>query len=236
MEHRQLIIENENIVQINYLIKLLSTDARISFDIEKSFKYTIIDVDLPPSYVTTFNKFVAKAIILTEKFTFLSNLLDMEELDYARVTFFSTLLYFDIAHEINIIASGIACDKTISLSGVFNFKFSVIKDEWAELVELIATILNSPHEDEDIFSISAFMLSSRSSADKTVFIAEYPEILLTNVTDGVVCDTISIYEESKFNLIDALIGECPSEVVLEKGSIPEELFNVISKIMQIKLL
>ena len=236
MEHRQLIIENENIVQINYLIKLLSTDARISFNTEKSINYTIIDVDLPESYVTTFNKFVAKAIIITEKFAFLSSLLDMENLDYARVTFFSTLLYFDITHEVNVIAAGIAPDKTISMSGVFNFKFGVIRDEWSELIDLISTILNSPHEDEDIFSISAFMLQSRSVADKTVFIAEYPEILLTNVTDGVVCDTISIYGVSEFDLIDALIGECPSEVVLEQGSIPDELFDVIGKIMQIKLL
>ena len=96
MEHRQLIIENDDIKQLDYLTRLLATDARIIYVVEIGANYTIIDVDLPASYIATFNKFVAKAIVVTEKFNYLSELIDMVNMDYVRATFFSTLLYFDI--------------------------------------------------------------------------------------------------------------------------------------------
>lgn len=236
MEHRQLIIESGNIRQIDYLTRLLTTDARISFTMENSVNYTMIDVDLPTAYVATFNRFVAKVIVITEKYEYLSELVDVVDLDFVRATFFSTLLYFDIQQEINSVAEGIADDSTISLAGVFNFKFGKIKEEWSELIELITTILDSPHEDEDIYSISAFMLSSRATSEKTIFIADYPNIVLTNVTDGHMCDTIGIYGNAKFDLIDALVGECPSEVIIESGKVPTELLVVLDKLMPIKML
>ncbi len=236
MEHRQLIIENDDIKQLDYLTRLLATDARIIYVVEIGANYTIIDVDLPASYIATFNKFVAKAIVVTEKFNYLSELIDMVNMDYVRATFFSTLLYFDIQQEIGSVAKGIEEDKTISLSGVFNFRFGKIKEEWGELVELIATILHSPHEDEDIYSISAFMLSSRTNTDKTIFIAEYPEIMLTNVTDGVMCDIIGVYGNSELDLIDSLVGECPKEVIVETDKVPSELIDVLKMIMTVKLL
>ena len=236
MEHRQLIIESGNIRQIDYLTRLLTTDSRISFTTEQGVNYTMIDVDLPSTYVATFNKFVAKAIVITEKYEYLSELVDVADLDYVRATFFSTLIYFDIHQEINSVAEGIAGDSTISLAGVFNFKFGKIKEEWSELIELISTILDSPHEDEDIYSISAFMLSSRSAGEKTIFIADYPNIVLTNVTDGHMCDIVGIYGDPMYDLIDALVGECPSEVIIETGKIPKELIVVLDKLMPIKML
>ena len=80
------------------------------------------------------------------------------------------------------------------------------------------------------------MLSSRINADKTIFIAEYPEIMLTNVTDGVMCDIFGVYGNCEFDLIDSLVSECPKEVIVESGKVSKELVDVLKIIMEVKLL
>ena len=79
------------------------------------------------------------------------------------------------------------------------------------------------------------MLSNRNT-NKSLFLAQYPDILLANVTDGLMVEHIKLHENEDFNLINTIIAEGASELIIEKNQLKQSLLDCLSNLVKVKIL
>lgn len=236
MLHKDLIVENGKKREREYLEKILESDEKINFRLAEGDKYHVIAVDYPDEYNALLNKYLAKLILISNKYEFLKKRISKMEMNESVCALISSLVYFDSANEIKKIIRIINEMETISLNGVYTFLLGNLSEEWSELVDLSNSLLNTNHSDTDIWGVANFMMSSRLKGDKSIFIAEYPSLLLTNVSKGSLIDIIKLFDNQEYNLINAIIAECPTEVIVDKEKIDNEVISVLKKIVKVKIL
>ena len=146
----------------------------------------------------------------------------------------AALLYFDLDGEVGQVIDIIKDKETISVEGIFNFKLNDMSEEWEELKN-IGEVLVYNESEQDIYNVINFLMSNRNS-DKSLFLAQYPDILLANVSDGVMVDNVKLYKNDDFNLINTVIAESPTELIIEKNQIKGSLYECLSKLVKVKVL
>ncbi len=229
--NKKIIIAKDNEIAYNYLVDNFAGSG-IKFKIKKSNYFIIIQVDLDNSLNDIFVKYMAKAIILSHKYKEIMSAFEELPMSYANIACISALLYFDLAGEIEQVSKIIGEKDTISVEGTFTFKFGEMLEDWEELKN-IGQVLTYSDQEEDIYNVATFMMSTRGS-NKSLFLAQYPDILLANVTDGLMVESIKLYKNDDFNLINAVISECPTELIIEKNQLKKELFDCLNKLVKVK--
>lgn len=236
MEYRQLIIDKDDKVVIDYLNRLFDADSRVLIEKGISGNYLVWRIGLPPEYVNMFCRFVARSIVLSRKYDYICGKIKIGELSYAKICFLMSLLYFDIQSEVNRIVEVIRDLEEISIEGVSNFCMTGLRTDWQELLELVEVLIGNKYDDYDIFSVVSFVMSTKVKGNKSLFLAEYPDVLLTNVTDGVIVLNVRLFDNPEYDIISSVIAESPKELIVEKGKLPDELCKVLEKLTDVKML
>lgn len=231
--NKNIIISKENKIAFDYLIDSFVQNTKIKFKISKSENYNIIKITTEEIFFDDFLHILAKSIVVSKKFYYLFNEFKDFKFDYATITCFCALLYFDIESEIEKVKFMILKDDTISVDGTFLFKMQKMAEEWEELKNIGLVLTFDEIDKEDLYNIATFMISTRSNK-KSLFLAQYPNIMLANVTDGIVIDRVKIFENCDFDLISAVVSESPNEIIVEKKLLKSCLIESLSKIVKVK--
>lgn len=233
--NRKVIIAKTNIIAYEYLTQVLVAISNSEIEILNSKNYYILQVEVADEFLKTFCDYVARSIIVSQKYKILISGLKNITLSYANVACFSALLHFDIENEVERTAEIISAFQDISIEGVFDFKLSDFAKDWRELEGIGEILAYESKSEDDIYNVTNFMMSTRVN-NASLFLAQYPDILLANVTDGVVVDSINLYKNNDYNLINAIIAECPNEIIVEKNQIKSALLDCLSRIVKVKQL
>ncbi len=231
--NKKVIIEKENLIAYDYLVDNLAGSG-IKFKIKQSELFNTLFVELDEDMCDSFFTLIAKAIIISHKYKTIMSAFEDLELNFANITCISALLYFDFDSEIEQAVSVIKYEDSISIEGTFDFKLQFMRDDWEEL-KSIGEVLTFSQSEEDIYNVAGFMMTNRNSS-KSLFLAGYPDILLANVTDGLMVEHIKLYKNEDFNLINSIIAESPAELILEKNQIKQSLLDCLSHIVKVKIL
>ncbi len=231
--NKKVIIEKNNSIAYEYLINNFASSG-IKFKLKKSYTFIFFEVEVDSNQCDSFLKFVAKSIILSHKYQSIISVFDEVEYTFANVACLAALLYFDLDGEVGQVIDIIKDKETISVEGIFNFKLNDMSEEWEELKN-IGEVLVYNESEQDIYNVINFLMSNRNS-DKSLFLAQYPDILLANVSDGVMVDNVKLYKNDDFNLINTVIAESPTELIIEKNQIKGSLYECLSKLVKVKVL
>ncbi len=231
--NKKVIIEKNNSIAYEYLINNFASSG-IKFKLKKSYTFIFFEVDVDINQRDNFLKYVAKSIILSHKYQSIISVFDEVEYTFANVACLAALLYFDLDGEVGQVIDIIKDKETISVEGTFNFKLNDMSEEWEELKN-IGEVLVYNESEQDIYNVINFLMSNRNS-DKSLFLAQYPDILLANVSDGVMVDNVKLYKNDDFNLINTVIAESPTELIIEKNQIKGSLYECLSKLVKVKVL
>ncbi len=231
--NKKVIIEKDNEIAYDYLVNNYAGSG-IKFKLKKSYSFIFFDIDLGDSQLESFLNHTAKAIILWGKYNAITSAFTGVELGFANVACLAALLYFDIEGELEQVLKVIGGKDTISVEGTLNFKLDDLRDSWEEL-KSIGEVLVYNESEQDIYNVTNFLMSNRSG-DKSLFLAQYPDILLANVSDGVMVENIKLYKNDDFNLINTIVAECPTELIIEKNQIKNPLYDCLSNIIKIRML
>lgn len=231
--NKKVIIEKTNVIAYDYLVNNFASSG-IKFKLKKSVTFIFFEVDLESGQIDLFLKYTAKSIILSHKYESIIKVFEGVELTYANVACIAALLNFDLDGEIAQVVDMIHDKNTISVEGTFNFLLSDLSEEWEELKN-IGDVLVYNESEQDIYNVINFLMNNRNN-EKSLFLAQYPEILLANVSDGIMVDNIKLYKNEDFNLINTIIAESPTELIIEKNQIKGSLYECLSKIVKVKVL
>lgn len=231
--NKKVIIEKNNSIAYEYLINNFASSG-IKFKLKKSYTFIFFEVEVDSNQCDSFLKFVAKSIILSHKYQSIISVFDEVEYTFANVACLAALLYFDLDGEVGQVIDIIKDKETISVEGTFNFKLNDMSEEWEELKN-IGEVLVYNESEQDIYNVINFLMSNRNS-DKSLFLAQYPDILIANVSDGVMVDNVKLYKNDDFNLINTVIAESPTELIIEKNQIKGSLYECLSKLVKVKVL
>ena len=235
MKEVKLYVNKEDINTIDYLKTLFNTDAKIQYDILMNssvvFKVNILD-----SYTNVFYKFIAKVIVTNAKFDFFSKRLNIDSYTYEKVALLASLIFFAIKSEVNEVYKKIKNLSSINIDGVINFCLVGLYSDWEDLLEVVELILCGDMTSSDINNVISFIMASKQASKKSLFLAEFPELLITNVTDGVITTNVKFFHNSEYDLISLIVEECPLEFIVEDGVLSKDLLKVLSKFTDIKVL
>lgn len=228
-----IITEKNNTIAYDYLIDNFA-GGDICCKSKSSKLFHRLSCEFEQDLYANFLKVVAKAIVISRKYPVIIGAFKDVALNYANIACLSALLYFDINSEVEQVIQIIKNQPNISVEGTFDFKLSSLLDEWEELKSIGAVLCYGESED-DIYNVTTFMMSNRTNG-KSLFLAQYPDILLANVTDGLMVEQIKLYDNPDFNLINTIIAECPAELIIEQSQIKQSLLDSLAKLVTIKTL
>lgn len=145
-------------------------------------------------------------------------------LNHATCSLICSLVHFDRRYEENMLRKALAETADFNVDGLYNFRLTALKQNWDEVVALATRLMNST--DSDAYDISAF-ITSTDSADNRVAI-DNNEVY--NLTAGKKANVLNVFDNEEFNLIMAVIGECPEEIIVERSELSKDMLTTLKRI------
>lgn len=236
MKCKQVIVARGREGEKTEIINRLNQIDGIVIDVSNGEKFTIINAEFPDLEEVRFKLTIVKSLLITRKFEYIYDRIKISNMSLAVCTLLSSLVYFDNIQEMKQLSRIIGNTDVYSLDGIYNFRMGEIVDSWNELVELTNSLLLGAHTETDIYNVAGFMMASRLKGEKSIFIADYPSMLITNVSKGGLIDVLNLYDNAEFNLLNAIIAECPTEVIVEKDTLHDELVSTLKNFVKIKMI
>ena len=169
-------------------------------------------------------------IILTYmKTTYFLERLPSFTLNHATCSLVCSLVHFDRRYEENLLRRALAETADFNVDGLYNFRLMELKQNWDEVISLASRLMSST--DSDAYDISAF-ITSTDNADNRVAI-DSGEVY--NLTTGKKVNILNIFDDDEFNLIMAVIGECPEEIIVERSNLTRSMLDTLKRIAHLEV-
>ena len=168
-------------------------------------------------------------IILTYmKTSFFIERLPSFTISHATCSLICSLVHFDRRYEENMLRRALAETADFNVDGLFNFRLMEMKQNWEEVISLATRLMNST--DSDAYDISAF-ITSTDNADNRVAIDSGQ---VFNLTTGKKAEVLKVFDNDEYNLIMAVIGESPEEIIVERTLISKEMKDTLKHIAHLE--
>ena len=167
-------------------------------------------------------------IILTYmKTRFFLEKLPSFQLTHATCSLICSLVHFDRRYEENILRKRVAETADFNVDGLYNFRLQDLKQNWDEVISLASRLMSST--DSDAYDIASFITSTDSAGNRVAIDSGQ----IFNLTTGERADLLDIFDKEEFNIIMAVIGECPSEIIVERTPLSKEMKATLNRIAEI---
>ena len=168
-------------------------------------------------------------IILTYmKTSFFIERLPSFTMSHATCSLICSLVHFDRRYEENMLRRALAETADFNVDGLFNFRLMEMKQNWEEVISLATRLMNST--DSDAYDISAF-ITSTDNADNRVAIDSGQ---VFNLTTGKKAEVLKVFDNDEYNLIMAVIGESPEEIIVERCTLSKDMLTTLKRIAHLQ--
>ncbi len=169
-------------------------------------------------------------IILTYmKTSFFIERLPSFTMSHATCSLICSLVHFDRRYEENMLRRALAETADFNVDGLFNFRLMEMKQNWEEVISLATRLMNST--DSDAYDISAF-ITSTDNADNRVAIDSGQ---VFNLTTGKKAEVLKVFDNDEYNLIMAVIGENPEEIIVERSNLTRDMLTTLKRIAHLEV-
>ncbi len=199
--------------EVDYLISSVKNIKDLSFAIEESkdriWIYLASICALRDDIEEEITCLLEDVILTYMKTQFFLDRLPRFQLNHATCSLICSLVHFDRSYEVNQLCRAIAETADFNVDGLYNFRLQELKQNWEEVVDLASRLMAST--DSDSYDIAAFITSTDGAKSRLVL----KQGRLVNVTTGKEVKILPIFDSPEFNIIMAIIGESPSEIVVD---------------------
>ena len=169
-------------------------------------------------------------IILTYmKTSFFIERLPSFTMSHATCSLICSLVHFDRRYEENMLRRALAETADFNVDGLFNFRLMEMKQNWEEVISLATRLMNST--DSDAYDISA-IITSTDNADNRVAIDSGQ---VFNLTTGKKAEVLKVFDNDEYNLIMAVIGESPEEIIVERSNLTRDMLTTLKRIAHLEV-
>lgn len=219
--------------EINYVLNKLGKMTDLSYAVEESEKriwiylasacemQDVVESELYDVFEVVFLSFF--------KLRFFRERLPLVELNHSTCALLSSMLHFDKIFEQNIIDKMLSGTLDYNLDGLYNFRMRALKDAWQEVTDVAARLLEGAESERDMFDIASFIAGSEGKKNRL----ELCGGVLTNVTERRIVEIQNLYDDDELNLLDAIIREKTSEIVIVAVKISTKMQSTLRNIVKV---
>ena len=135
-----------------------------------------------------------------------------------------SLVHFDRRYEENMLRRAVAETADFNVDGIYNFRLQELKQNWEEVSSLASRLMNST--DGDTYDVASFITSTEGAKNRIAI--ERGRVF--NVTEKREVKVLNVFDENEHNLIMAVIGESPEEIVIEDTPLSKEMYDTLKHI------
>lgn len=235
MLHKEIVLSSAKGDVLQYCLrKLEAMNAVTSVTVGKHYTHIAVGVD--SACYGELIELVCYLLIVDRKYEYLVANINVKDYNQCLCALLSSIIYFDHVQEASRVAKIISGRDKYVIDGIYNFRLGDLIEGWQELVDLTNSLLTSGYNEVDIYNVINFMMSPRLKPDKSIFIADIKSLLLTNVSKGGMIEVPDLYHNDEFNLINAIIAECPTEVIIEGESMNKSILKTLKNIVKVKII
>ena len=164
-------------------------------------------------------KIVTDVVLIYFKARYIRNKLakNDKEISDAMAILISSLVYFDVGIEAEILERLLKISGEYSVDGLFFFRMSELTDNWNELCGLSSSLLTVNPSDSDIMNLTAFLIDASEGKKNKILVNDGKKPSVINMTTKEKLFVHDLFSDERQNLISAVIGGFPKEVCLRGG-------------------
>lgn len=233
---KHIVISNGATDDIDFILRELQALEQVDIGATKGRHFTRIDLEFEPERLESVKDTVVDTLVINRKKKYILSETNIDTEHFSMVALISALIYFDHDDERTAIANALNNTRTYSIEGLYSFRMKSIIENWSEIVSLTKSLLDTDYSENDIYNVVSFMMSPRLKSDKSIFLADIDNMILTNVSEGGVIRIKNIFNEPLNNLIAAVVEECPSEALINSEDAENPLVRCLKNFVKIKIL
>lgn len=219
--------------EIDYILKKLQSTKDVSYATEENEEriwiYLASSCDVAQRIENETYEMLSVVFLSFLKLRFFLERLPMRNMSQAKCALLSSMLHFDKEFEQNVIAKTLSDCMDYNVDGVFNFRLRSLKEAWSEVAEVAARLLEGSDGEKDVFDIATFIAGSEGGRNCIATDGKKVE----NLTQRRQVEIVRLFDEEEYNLIDAIIGEKPCEILLKGHGVSEAMHNTLRKIAKV---
>ena len=217
--------------EIEYILSKVKNIRDLSFAVEESkdriWVYLASLCEKSARLEEEITVTIEKVILTYMKTRFFLEKLPSFQLTHATCSLICSLVHFDRRYEENILRKRVAETADFNVDGLYNFRLQDLKQNWDEVISLASRLMSSTHS--DAYDIASFITSTDSAGNRVAIDSGQ----IFNLTTGERADLLDIFDKEEFNIIMAVIGECPSEIIVERTPLSKEMKATLNRIAEI---
>jgi hypothetical protein len=224
-------IDKRYLKEIAYIKKRIEKMKDLSFAVEESrdriWIYLASLCEKSAKIEEEITLLIEDIILTYMKTSFFIEKLTGFTLNHATCSLICSLVHFDRRYEENYLRKSLAETADFNVDGLYNFRLQELKQNWDEVISLASRLMNST--DSDCYDISAFITSTDNASNRVAIDSGQ----IFNLTTGERADLLDVFDNDEFNIIMAVIGECPSEIIVERTPLSKEMKDTLNRIADI---
>jgi hypothetical protein len=168
---------------------------------------------------------LVEVVVLTYMKTkfFLDNLPSFN-LTHATCSLICSLVHFDRGYEVNMLRRALQETADFNVDGLYNFRFKEMLQNWDEVAGLASRLVAST--DRDTYDVASFITSTEGAKNRVAI--DHGRVF--NLTEGEEVEIVPVFDEYEFNLIMAVIGQNPKEIIVESTALSQEMLGSLKHI------
>ena len=219
--------------EIDFLIAKLGSIRHLSYAAEESrdrvFFYIASVCELQEETEGQVRDILKTVFLTFMKLRFFLDKLQNIELNHANCALISSLVHFDSQYERSVVDRVLSECIDYALDGLMNFRLRPLTENWSELASLAARLISSG-SGGDAFDIASFITGTEGAKNRVAITGD----AIVNLTARRPVEVIDLFDKPDFNLISAVIGERPCEILLEDAHLSEVMQSTLRHIAPLR--
>ncbi|MBR2956261.1 MAG: hypothetical protein IKC54_03595 [Clostridia bacterium] len=214
--------------EIEFLLAEVKNIKDLSYAIEESKDRTWIylaSLCERSEYVEEKVTALVEVVILTYMKTrfFLDNLPPFV-MTHPTCSLICSLVHFDRGYEANHLRRAIAETADFNVDGLCNFRLQEVMQNWSEVAELASRLVSST--ERDTYDVASFITSTEGAKNRIAI--DHGRVF--NLTEGREVQILPVFEEYEYNLIMAIVGQNPKEIIVEHTNLSNEMMSTLKHV------
>ena len=219
--------------EIEFIIGKLKDIKHLSYAVEESrdrvFVYVASVCELRDEVEERVKDILVTVFLVFMKLRFFLGELQNMDLNHANCALICSMVHFDSAYERGIVERVLSASADYALDGIMHFRLRPLTENWSELA-LLATRLISSGGGGDVYDIASFITGTDGAKNRVALSSDS----LFNLTVRRPVEVIDLFGKPELNLISAIIGERPCEILLEDVSLSEGMREALRHIAPLR--
>lgn len=217
--------------EIEFILESVRAMKNASYAVEESknriFIYIASVCEVAEEVEDRITDIVETVVLTYIKLRFFLEKLSLTEVSHTNCALVSSLVHFDRIYESNLLRRALSETADFNVDGIYNFRMNGVLENWEELASLAEKLISS--RDKDVFDVASFITATEGNRSRLAVIGGK----LYNLTERAPVDVLPLYNENELNLISAIIGEKPAEIIVENTSFTPSMTSTLKRIATI---